>query len=112
MRKFRLILAAALLVVSGNLFANDLDKTDPQKSLSTQIWERLKDNNLALGKAKELTATVLFTVNSEKEIVVISVETVDSNLESFVKSKLNYQKVELEDVILGKMYKLPVRVKV
>ena len=37
-----------------------------------------------------------FTVNSEEEIVVITVETDDLELESFVKSKLNYKKVELK----------------
>lgn len=109
MRKFSLVLAAAVLLVSGNLFANDLDKTDPQKSLSTQIWELLNDNNLAVDSS-DLTAKVLFTVNSAGEIVVISVETRDSDLESFVKRKLNYKKVELKEVKEGKMYKLPVRV--
>lgn len=109
MRKFSLILVAAALLISGNLFANDSDKTDPQKSLATQIWELLNENNLAVD-SYDLTAKVLFTVNSEKEIVVISVDTKDTDLETFVKRKLNYKKVEVEEVKQGKMYKLPVRV--
>jgi ribosomal protein L7Ae-like RNA K-turn-binding protein len=58
-----------------------------------------------------LTAEVLFTVNSKAEIVVISVDTGDSDLESFVKGKLNYKKVQLEEVVVGRMYRLPVRIK-
>jgi len=77
--------------------------------LATQIWELLNENNLAVD-SYDLTAKVLFTLNSEKEIVVISVDTKDTDLETFVKRKLNYKKVEVEEVKQGKMYKLPVRV--
>ena len=110
MRKFSLVLVAAALLISGNFFANDSDKTDPQKSLTTQIHELLKVNKLVVDNY-DLTAKVLFTVNSEEEIVVISVETDDSDLESFIKSKLNYKKVELNQVVEGKMYRLPLRIK-
>lgn len=78
--------------------------------MSTQIWELLNENNLAVDNY-DLTAKVIFTVNSEREIVVISVDTMDSDLESFVKSTLNYKKVQLEEVIEGKMYTLPLRFK-
>jgi hypothetical protein len=110
MRKFSLILVAAALLVSGSIFANDSDTKDPQKSLATQIGEILKENQLVVDNY-ELTAEVLFTVNSEAEIVVISVDTGDSDLESFVKGKLNYKKVQLEEVVVGRMYRLPVRIK-
>lgn len=110
MRKFSLILVAAALLVSGSIFANDSDTKDPQKSLATQIGELLKENQLVV-ENYELTAEVLFTVNSEAEIVVISVDTGDSDLESFVKGKLNYKKVQLEEVVVGRMYRLPVRIK-
>ncbi|MFC2147472.1 hypothetical protein ACFLR9_02805 [Bacteroidota bacterium] len=110
MRKISLILVAATLLVSGSIFANDSDIKDPQKSLATQIGEILKENQLVVDNY-ELTAEVLFTVNSEAEIVVISVDTGDSDLESFVKGKLNYKKVQLEEVVVGRMYRLPVRIK-
>ena len=111
MRKFSLVLVAAALFISGNLFANDSDNTDPERSLKTQIQQLLKVNKLVVEDSEELTAKVLFTVNGEEEIVVISVETDDSDLESFVKSKLNYKKVELNEFVEGRMYKMPLRVK-
>ncbi len=111
MRKFSLVLVAAALFISGNLFANDSNNTDPQRSLKTQIQELLKVNKLVVEDYEELTAKVLFTVNSEEEIVVISVETDDSDLESFIKSKLNYKKVELSEFVEGRMYRMPLRVK-
>lgn len=111
MRKFSLVLVAAALFISGNLFANDSDNTDPERSLKTQIQQLLKVNKLVVEDSEELTAKVLFTINSEEEIVVISVETDDSYLESFVKGKLNYKKVELNEFVEGRMYRMPIRVK-
>lgn len=110
MRKLSLVFAAAVLFTAGNVFANDSKKADPSKSLTEQITELLKDNVFDLNN-QELTAKVLFTLNHNKEIVVISVETEDEILEGFVKSKLNYQEVALNDFHEGKLYTVPVRIR-
>jgi len=52
---------------------------------------------------------VSFMLNDENEIVVISVETEDDNVERFVKSRLNYQEVA-STLEQGKAYKVPVRI--
>ena len=59
----------------------------------------------------ELTANVLFTLNEDREIVVLSVTTNSEVIAQFVKSKLNYQKVSLENYREGRMYTVPVRLK-
>ncbi len=110
MRKLPVVLAAALLLSAGNLFANDSKTIDPKKDLAIQI-SHLLDNNSFIVDEHDLTAQVLFTLNSKKEIVVISVDTEDEVLERFVKSRLNYQVVELATVEEGKMYTVPVRIK-
>ena len=99
-----------MLLFVGSIFANDVkSKDNPRKKLSTQISELLNDNSIIV-QGEELTATVLFTVNEEKEIVVLSVKTDSGKLEEFVKERLNYQKVSLEDYREGRTYTLPVRV--
>ncbi len=109
MRKLPVVLAAALLFAAGNLFANDSKLTDPKKDLAIQISELLDNNSFILAD-HDLKAEVLFTLNSKKEIVVISVNTEDEVLERFVKSRLNYQAVELANGHEGKMYTVPVRI--
>ena len=109
MRKLPLVLAAALLFAAGNLFAHDPATSDPNKSLSVQIGELLKDNSFVRDE-QDLTAEVLFTVNHKKEIVVISVNTENELLERFVKSKLNYHQVEVPVSKEGSMFTVPVRI--
>ncbi|WP_297765327.1 hypothetical protein [uncultured Muriicola sp.] len=109
MRKLPVVLAAALLLSAGNLFANDSKTNDPKKDLAIQISQLLKDNSFVIND-HDLTAKVLFTLNKNKEIVVISVDTEDEILERFVKSRLNYQAVELAKAEEGKMYTVPVRI--
>lgn len=110
MRKSSLFLVATMLLFAGSIFANDGKSEDnPRKKLSTQIAELLKENAFVV-EGEELVATVLFTVNEEQEIVVLSVKTANGKLEQFVKGRLNYQKVTLEDYREGRTYTLPVRV--
>lgn len=111
MRKLSITLIAAMLFSSVSLFANDSrPNNEPSKTLSEQIGELLKDNNFtddACGK----TAEVEFTLNSEKEIVVLSVDAADDKLDSFIKSRLNYQEVALDSFSEGKKYTVKVSIK-
>jgi len=113
MRKFSLVLVAAMLLTTGGIFANDskIDskKADPDKTISTQIAELLDDNSFVLGE-DDLTANVKFMLNDQKEIVVLSVDTEDKALEGFVKSRLNYKRVESKDCKKGETYTVPVRI--
>lgn len=109
MRKISLILVAAMLLSAGNLFANDAKTTDPSKSLSTQIGDLLDDNPLIV-EGNDLMANVRFTLNENHEIVILNVKTTDPVLESFVKARLNYQKVDMPDYLEGTLYIVPVRI--
>ncbi|MGB5821629.1 MAG: hypothetical protein WBG90_19260 [Saonia sp.] len=111
MRKISLILVATMLLSNSNLFANDFkkDKQNKSKSLSMQIEALLKNNSFDIGYM-DLTASVKFMVNDKKEIVVVSVETDNEIFEGFVKSRLNYRKVDVSEYQEGKMYRVPVRI--
>ena len=110
MRKLSLVFVAAMLLVTGNILANDSVKVDPTKKLSTQIGELLEDNYLVTSDDVSLTAQVRFTLNNEGEIVVLSVDTANERLESFVKGRLNYQKVEITGASEGQMFTVPIRI--
>ncbi len=109
MRKLPVVLAAALLLAAGTLSANEPGTTEPKKDLATQISDLLKDNSFIV-QEQDITANVLFTLNHNKEIVVISVDTKDELLERFVKSRLNYQQVSLDQTAEGKLFTVPVRI--
>ena len=109
MRKLSLVVVAALLLFTGNVLANNTDGVKPTKTLSTQITKMLSDNNFS-EEQTDLTAQVRFTLNSEGEIVVLSVSTDNAKLEGFVKSRLNYKKVDVSTIEEGKLYTVPVRI--
>ncbi len=109
MRKISLIMVAAMLLSAGSLFANDANSSDPAKSLSSQIGELLDDNPFIV-EDFDLVANVKFTLNEKREIVVLDVQTSNPVLESFVKARLNYQKVDMSDFHEGRLYTVPVRI--
>ncbi len=109
MRKLSLVVVAAILFATGSIYANDVDGVKPSKSLSAQISKILSDNNFSNEEA-DLIAQVRFTLNEEGEIVVLSVDTDHVVLERFVKSRLNYAKVDIANAKEGKLYTIPVRI--
>jgi len=109
MRKISLVLVAAMLLFTGSILANDVKDNDPTKSLSAQISEIL-DNNDFTDDVVDQSAQVRFTLNNQGEIVVMSVDTDNSKLESFVKARLNYKKVEVDNLEEGKLFTVSVRI--
>jgi len=109
MRKLSLVVVAAMLLSTGNVLANDVKGENPSANLSTQISKMLTENNFS-EEHDDLTAQVRFTLNADGEIVVLSVNSEFDKMESFVKAKLNYKKVNLADVEEGKVYTITVRI--
>ncbi len=109
MRKLSVVLVAAMLLMVGNVVANEVTTVDPSKSLSAQISKLLSHNAFTQNEVA-LTAQVRFTLNNAHQIVVLSVETENLALADFVKRKLNYEKVDLEGYKEGKLYTIPVRI--
>lgn len=109
MRKFKKITVALALFVTMGAFASEGKKETKEKSLSGQIYEMLKDNQFNVDY-KELSAEVRFIVTENGELIVLSVKTEDEVLDGFVKNRLNYKKVQLENVAPGRVYELPVRI--
>ena len=69
-------------------------------------------DNTFTEKEAPLTAQIRFTLNADSQIVVLTVDSDNEYLEGFVKAKLNYKNVELEDFREGKIYTIPVRIEI
>lgn len=109
MRKVSVLFVAALLLSVVTISANDLETGPSSKSLSSQISSILQ-NNVLTEDDVDLSAQVRFTLNNKQEIVVLSVDSDDETLENFVIAKLNYQKVDVDSFVEGKLYTVSVRV--
>jgi cytochrome c556 len=78
-----------------------------RKEVRALISKLLKDYDPI--SSKEVKAEVTFMINNKKEIVVLSVETKDRNIEGYIKGKLNYQSIKTTSSERMKVYRLPLR---
>ena len=104
MKKTIFALFTAVVLTSTAAMSHE----NPTKNLSAQIQQMLKNNPIKL-ENKELTADVRFTINKEGELVILSVYTESQYLEGFLKGRLNYRKVEMNQIEEGRVYTVPVR---
>jgi len=115
MKIIKLSLLSTFLVCSLNLNAKNPypihEKTCPM-SIESEIANRLLESDFCLNsKCQEMVAKVSFTINKNREIVVLFVDSDSEELEYFIKDRLNYYKTSVENVFIGQLYTLPVRFK-
>ena len=81
----------------------------PENTLSTEIKAMMANVNLPAGNNFE--AEVKFLVNAENEIVIVSVDSNESFLETLIKDRLNYQKVTSDEATPNKINTIKIKLK-
>ena len=109
MKKVSVILVALVLLFGTNLTAADagLDK-EKKLTISQEIGDLLADADMELDY--DVNANVTFMINEEGEVVVLTVDTNDSSIKRFIKSRLNY-KILQNKLLAGEEYKVPIIMK-
>jgi len=109
MKNLKMYLVAILIALGTTVSANNTtpeNSDEPKVGVTTQIAELLKNPEMVI--KKDIEATVTFTVNDKKELVVINVESTNENVDAFIKSRLNYKK--LSTTKTGEQWVVPVRI--
>ncbi len=104
--KFILLVSAVFLVNVVTVFANPIKPTD---QLREEIVDIIGFSFLDDYEENEYAAEVLFTVNSEQELIVLSVNSESDEAEDYLRNKLNYKKVDHSPTKYGEIYLLPVK---
>ncbi|MEL4454486.1 hypothetical protein [Lutimonas vermicola] len=99
----------ALTLFTINVSAANLNPIKPTDELRVEIVDLIGSNYLADMEVDQYAAEVLFTVNNDRELIVLSVDTENAQLESYLKRKLNYKKVNHQPGKHGEIYLLPVK---
>ena len=108
MRKFKL-LALALVIGTASLFATNVDNPDvPKKEIRNQIISLLKAPNFSV--IDEIIVNISFTFSSEGEIVVLNVDSKNSDVLNFIRKNLNYKKIKNPGE-RDKLYTMPLKMK-
>ena len=116
MKKLRLIITVISISLFATFSLNANEKTSPlvKKELRTQIVSMI-GTKVSLGfleLKKETSANISFVINDKNELVVLSVDSINEEVSSFVKSKLNYKKIAVNGVKKGEVYSLLLKIEV
>ncbi len=109
MKNLKLIALVLAIGISSISFAAPTETADPKSELREQIIDFL-GGNLRFSCENDVVAEVVFTLNNRSEIVIVSVNCENDNLDGYIKSKLNYKKVEVTAIEEGKIYRMPLKI--
>jgi hypothetical protein len=105
--KFILLVSAVFVMNVATAFGSPVKPTD---ELRAEIVDIIGSSNfLDDFEENEYSAEVLFTVNSDQELIVLSINSESNYAEDYLRDKLNYQKVDHMPTKYGEIYMLPVK---
>ena len=110
MKNLKLIIASVAFVFAIQVSANNPDPVKPSSELRSEVASHLGSIVFFELNENEVTAKVLFTINTKGELVVIAVESDNREVKDQIKYKINYKKVSYRPNKVGEIYLMPVRV--
>jgi len=110
MRTIKTLLLIVALTFSSVLVAstNVEDKRAESVAITEEIGRLLQNPSFLVDE--EITANVMITLNKNNEFVVLSVDTDNSYVENFIKSRLNYQELPVTLKDITKTFIVPIRI--
>lgn len=105
MRTLKLTLVA-LIIGTSTLLANTTNPDPLKGELRSQIVALLDAPDFTV--AEDVTVDIEFTFSSEGELVVLKIDSMDTEVVTYVREHLNYQKIENPGT-QNKLYSLPLK---
>lgn len=93
-----------ILLAFGITLTSSAREIAPESTLKKELHAMMSDIKLPDGESFE--ATVKFLVNEDNQIVIVSVDTNDQFVESLIKNRLNYQKIQSDEATPNKINKV------
>ena len=112
MKTFKSITLVALFLIASTFssYANNTEPSNTKDALRAKIVTLIGDQIPVELTSKTVDAKVSFMINQKNEVVVVSVYSSNKNLDSYIKTKLNYKKVKVTGAKKGEVYTLPLRI--
>lgn len=105
MKKIINLVLVVLLLTTFNVSANNVTSFEEDLPKAVKVMsEMIKKNLENFEFENEALVDVLFTINSDNEIVILNVKTNDSEIKDYIKSTLNSLKIEEANLFVGKNY--------
>ena len=108
MRTIKSILLVLAITLSSVLSAStNNDEKLKSQSVEKEVVNLLKKPNIDL--KEEVLVFVKFTLNDDHEMVVLSVDSDNREIDGFIKKKLNYVKLKSKSNTDKKTFVIPIR---
>lgn len=109
MKKIINLVLVVLLLTTFNVSANNVISFEEDLPKAAKIMsETIKKNLENFEFEKEALVDVVFTVNSDNELVILNVKTNDKEIKDYIKSTLNSLKIEDANLYVGKNYSIKI----
>ncbi|WP_299218079.1 hypothetical protein [uncultured Aquimarina sp.] len=107
----KLIVLLVVVLASTQVFANDKNAEETNKEkLRSEIALLLEKPQIKLER-NEINASIEFILNAKGEIVILNVDSEKEAIEDYVKTRLNYKKVDSDITRTGnKVFRLRLKV--
>lgn len=109
MKKIINLVLVVFLVTTFKVSANNVNSFEEDLPKAVKVMsEMIKKNLEDIEFEDEAIVEVLFTVNSDDELVILNVKTKDTVVKEYIKSTLNALKVEDANLYVGKNYSIKI----
>jgi hypothetical protein len=109
MKKITNLVLVVLLLTTFNVSANTITSFEEDLPKAVKVMsEMIKKNLEDFEFENEALVDVVFTVNSDDELVILNVKTNDSEIKEYIKSTLNSLKIEDANLYVGKNYTIKI----
>ncbi|WP_242086788.1 hypothetical protein [Aestuariivivens sediminis] len=115
MKSLKILALLLAVLVSSNIEAstdktsrNTVKNAEPSNPISKEVVSHLKKPQFYL--EEDVLVFVKFTLNDKNEMVVLSVDSENQLIDSFIKNRLNYKKLNARSNKRTKNFVIPVRV--
>ena len=87
-------------------------KAETKKAFRTEIVSLIgTEAPDYLTNGQDVKARISLMLNNKNEVIVLSVDSKSSNVEEYVKGKLNYQEIKVKGLKKGEIYRVPLTIK-
>ena len=111
MKNLKVLIAAITLTLFSTSTVFAFTETTDKNNLRAEMVSLLGDQTSLELESQTLKANVSFMINKKNQVVILSVDSKNKNIDTYVKSKLNYKSVNASGITKGKIYIIPLKLK-
>ena len=109
MKKIINLVLVVLFLTTFSVSANNVNSFEEDLPKAVKVMsEMIKKNLENFEFENEALVDVVFTVNSDNELVILNVKTNDNEIKNYIKSTLNSLKIEDANLFVGKNYSIKI----